>query len=266
MMAGSPSPRPPRRPPISRSGSWTGWSGWPRRSASTRGALLDADPAHRARHHRRDQCAARAQGRQGRPAHDRRPPRRPRDARGAEGRPLRPAPAAARAARAPRPALRGPRADPRRRAHRDAARRGLADRRDRRARAERGRGRRGLLPARLARSRARGAHRRRAARGAARRLRLAVRRGAAPDQGVRAGLHDGRERLCRAGARALSRPARGAPAGRGVRRADPDRPVPRRPRDDRRFGPARGRRGAVRPCGRRRRQPPWRAPDRAAAT
>ena len=114
--------------------------------------------------------------------------------------------------------------------------------------------------------RARGAHRRRPARGAARRLRLAVRRGAAPDQGVRAGLHDGRERLCRAGARALPRPARGAPPGRGVRRADPDRPIPRRPRDDRRFGPARGGRGAVRPRGRRRRQPPWRAPDRAART
>ena len=75
-------------------------------------------------------------------------------------------------------------------------------------RAGRRRGGRGLLPARLARRPARAADRRGAARGAARGARLALLRGAAADQGVRAGLHHGRQRLCRPGAGALSRPAR----------------------------------------------------------
>jgi N-methylhydantoinase A len=45
---------------------------------------------------------------------------------------------------------------------------------------------------------------------AARRLRLAVVHGVAADQGVRTGLDDNRQRLCRAGAVALSRAARNA--------------------------------------------------------
>ena len=229
--------------------------------------MLGADRAHRPWHHGGDQRAARAQGREGRPADHRGPPRRARDARGAEGRPLRPAPAAARAAGAARAAVWRARAHARRRPHRDA--RSTRRRSTTRSTALREAGvelGRGLLPARLARRPARAADRRGAARGAARGARLAVLRGAAADQGVRAGLHHGRERLCRPGARRLSRPAGDAPARGGLCRPDPDHAVARRRRDDRRQrAPGRGC-GALGPGGRRRRRSPRERPARPAAT
>ena len=173
------------------------------------------DRAHRPRHDRRDQCAARAQGRAGRAADHRRPSRRPGDARGPEGRPLRSPPAAARAAGAAPPAARRTRAHPRRRPDRDAARSrcSLAAAIAELARAEVGR-RRGLLPARLARRPARAADRGGAARGHAVGLCLALLDGVSADQGVRAGLHHGGQRLRRPGAGALSRPPRDAPDAR----------------------------------------------------
>ena len=79
----------------------------PRRGAGQRArSLLARDRAHRPRHDRRDQRAARAQGRARRAPDDRGAPRRDRDARGAQGRPLQPPHAAARAAGAARPAPR----------------------------------------------------------------------------------------------------------------------------------------------------------------
>ena len=166
------------------------------------------DRARRSRDDGRDQCAARTQGRAGRAVDDRRPSRRDRDARGAEGRPLQSAPAAARTARPAQAAPRRARAAARRRQGRDAARPGLARSRRRCAETGTGRGGRGLLPARLprpaARARDQGGDRTRTAR----HLRLAVLGGAAADQGVREGLDDRRQRLCRTGLVALSGAAR----------------------------------------------------------
>ena len=172
---------------------------WPPSSAPIARALLGADRAHRARHHGGDQRAARAQGRAGRPADHRRPPRRHRDARGAQGRPLQPPHAAARAAGAARPPARRARAHALRR-HASRPRstaRSLEAAIAALAKARRRGGRR-LLPARLPRPAPRAGDRDARWRGAARRLRLAVVRGAAADQGVRAGLDDGRQRLRRA--------------------------------------------------------------------
>ena len=73
-----------------------------------------------------------------------------------------------------------------------------------------GRGGGGVLPARLARPEPRARDARGNRTRAAWRLCLAVVRGAAADQGIRAGLDDGRQRLCRAGCGALSRPPRKA--------------------------------------------------------
>ena len=91
-------------------GCWTASGCWPPSSAPTSAGLLAQTESHRARHDRRHQRAARAQGREGRAAHHRGPSRRHRDARGAEGRPLQPAHAAAGAARAARPPPRRARA------------------------------------------------------------------------------------------------------------------------------------------------------------
>ena len=244
--------------------AWRGWSGWPRRSASSCAALLARDRAHRPRHDGRDQRAARAQGRAGRAADDRGPSRRARDARGAQGRPLRSAPAAAGAAGAARSAPRraraacAPTAGSRRRSTRPRSPTAIAE-----------------LDAAEVEAVAvcyLHAYRDPPARAADRRRRCAralpgvyvslSSRGPAADQGVRAGLHDGRQRLRRPGAGALSDPARGAAGGSGLRRAGPDHPVAWRGRDDRRCGAARGRRGAVGPGRRGRRQPPCGAPDR----
>ena len=223
------------------------------------------DRAHRPRHDGRDQRAARAQGRAGRAADDRRPSRRDRDARGAEGRPLQSAPAAARAARPAQAAPRRARAAARRRQGRDAARPGLARPRHRRAEAGTGRGGGGLLSARLPRPapRARDPGGDRA--GTARRLCLAVLGGAAADQGVRAGLDDGRQRLCRPGLVALSGAARAAARGSRLRRPDPDHPVAWRRRADRRVRAPRRRCRAVGTGRRRRRQRLCRAPARTNA-
>ena len=162
--------------------------------------------------------------------------------------------------------LGGARADARRRPRRNPARPGLARRRDRRAATGKGRGGRGLLPARLARPAPRARDRRGARPRAARRLCLAVLGGTAADQGVRAGLDDGRQRLCRPGAVALSGAARN-PARRGrLSRPDPDHPVAWRRRADRRGRAARGRRRAVGAGRRRRRQRLCRAARRRPAT
>ena len=115
---------------------------------------------------------------------------------------------------------------------------------------------RGLLPARLARRPARAADGRCAARGAARGARLALLRGAAADQGVRAGLHHRGQRLCRPGAGGLSRPPGDAPSRGGLCRPDPDHAVARRRRDDRRQRAPRRGCGALGPGGRRRRRLP----------
>ena len=184
----------------------------PRRAAG-------ADRAHRARHDGRDQRAARAQGRAGRPADDRRPSRRHRDARGAQGRPLQPAHAAARAAGAARSCgsacasacapTAGSRS-PLDRGSLDARHRGAAAaKRSRRSRS---------ATCTPGATRATSARPREALRArAARRLCLALLGGAAADQGVRAGLDDRRQRLCRPGAGALSGAARGAAArGRAI--------------------------------------------------
>ena len=150
-------------------------------------------------------------GAQGRAAHDRGPSRRHRDARGAEGRSLQSAHAAARAAGAAR--ICG-----------SACASGCAP--------TAGSRRRSIRPRSTARSRLckrerveavavcylhawrdpRHEHATREALSAraARRLCLAVVGGAAADQGVRAGLDDDRQRLCRPGAVALSRAARSA--------------------------------------------------------
>ena len=98
--------------------------------------------------------------------------------------------------------------------------------------------------------------------GAARRLRLAVVRGAAADQGVRAGLDDDRQRLCRAGPVALSGAAGGAAARSRLSWPDPDHPVAWRGGADRGGRAARRRRRAVRAGGRGRRQRLRRAPAR----
>src|SRR5208282_2873980 len=74
----------------------------------------------------------------------------------------------------------------------------------------------------------------------ARHLCLPVFGRAVPDQGVRTGLDDRRQRLCRPGPFALPGPTRGA-SGRGrVCRADLDHPVAWRGRPDRPIGPAGG--------------------------
>ena len=180
----------------------------------------------------RDQRAARAQGRAGRAVDDRRPSRRDRDARGAEGRPLQSAPAAARTAGSAQIAARRARAAARRRPRRDAARPCVARSRRRRAEARTGRGCRGLLPARLprpaARARDQGGDRKRAARN----LRLAVLGSAPADQGVREGLDDRRQRLCRTGLVALSGAARAKARGSRLRRPDVDHSVAWRRRAD----------------------------------
>ena len=178
-----------------------------RRSALDLARAAGPDRPHRARHDRRHQRAARAQGRPGRPADDRGPSRRHRDARGAEGRSLQPAHAAACAARAARACASAcasgcaPTA-----ASRSPLDRGSLDAAIAMLRARAGRGGGGLLPARLARPASTSATRpRRVARALPGRLRLAVVRGPAADQGVRARLDDGRQRLCRPGAgRAIS--------------------------------------------------------------
>ena len=81
------------------------------------------------------------------------------------------------------------------------------------------RGRRDLLPAQLARREPRARDRRGRARRHAGRLCLALRGGAAADQGVRARLHHRRQRLCRPGAGALPDAPRGAAARSGAARA-----------------------------------------------
>ena len=106
--------------------------------------------------------------------------------------------------------------------------------------------------------------RRGAARGHAVGLRLPVLRGVAADQGVRAGLHHGGQRLRRSSAGALPRPARGAPRRGRLPRAGPDHPVARRRRNHRGLRAPRGWRCALGPRGRGRRQPSRRAPDRPA--
>ncbi len=187
-----------------------------------------AEQTHRAWRHRRHQRAARTQGREGRAAHHRRPPRRAGDARGAEGQPLRPALAAAGAAGAATPAARCARTPACRRLGADAARRGLARRRHRHHQAVRRRLRGDLLPARLSQSRARDRDRAAAAPGLAGRVRVALQRRAAADQGIRAGLDHRRERLCRAGRASLPDQPRG-PAWRGRLRRQPVRdPLARR--------------------------------------
>ena len=80
--------------------------------------------------------------------------------------------------------------------------------------ARRRRGGGGLLPARLSRSAPRTRDRGGARPGDAGCLRVAVVGGVPADQGIRPRLHHGGERLCRAGAVALSAPA-GATSGRG---------------------------------------------------
>ena len=175
-----------------------------------RAALLARHRPHRPRHHGRDQRAARAQGRQGRPADHRGPSRRHRDARGAEGRSLQPAPCRRPSQLVPRARRLGVRermrADgrvetPLDQASLDAAIATLPgepgceavavcylhayrDPRHERATAEA------------------------VARRAAGRLRFALLGGAAADQGVRAGLDDRRQRLCRPGAVSATWPAR----------------------------------------------------------
>ena len=189
-----------------RSASSTGLGAARRRAGHRPRRAPGRHRAHRARHHRGHQRAARAQGRDGRHADHRGPPRRHRDARGAQGRSLQPAhaaPGAAGAARAPA-----------RRDGADALRRHAWRRRSRRPRAEAAirrlgaarawtrwrsaictptairatSGRRGKLLARLLPGR----------------LRVAVLRRAAADQGVRALLDHRGQRLRRPGARALS--------------------------------------------------------------
>ena len=106
-------------------------------------------------------------------------------------------------------AARRARAHARRRHGRDAARPGLArPAPSPRSKRRRGRGGRRLLPPRLPRPGHELATRRALATSAAGRLCLAVLGGAAADQGVRAGLDDGRQRLCRPGSVALSGAAR----------------------------------------------------------
>ena len=116
-------------------------------------------------------------------------------------------------------------------------------------------GRRHLLPAQLARRNPRACHGGGRARRHARRLRRALGRRAAADQGVRPPLHDRRQRLRRPGAGALPDPTRGTAARGRARGASPHHPVAWRRGDHRRGGAAGGRRRAFRSGGRRRRQP-----------
>src|SRR3546814_13090647 len=108
------------------------------------------------------------------------------------------------------------RSDPCRRAGRDAARPVVAGRRDRRAEA----GRRDLggggLSARLLQRRARTGNLRGGPRRDAGGRHLAVLRGAAADQGIRAGLHHGGERLSGAADRGLSRDRKIVVSGKSV--------------------------------------------------
>ena len=133
----------------------------------------------------------------------------------------------------------------------------LLDAGHRRPQARRRRGGRRLLPARLPGRAPRAGDRARAPPGAAGRLRLALLRGAAADQGVRARLHDRGQRLRRPGALALSLAPGRAARPDGLRRARAHHPVPRRRGADRRRRAARRRR---RSC------PARRAASRAAAT
>ena len=102
-----------------------------------------------------------------------------------------------------------------------------------------GRGGGGVLPARLALAGARAHHRRGPRPRPARSVRLALVRRLSPDQGVRAGLHDRRQRLRRSRAGALpGTPGRAAGRGR-VRGTGADHAVSRRSRDGGRRGPPR---------------------------
>ena len=91
---------------------------------------------------------------------------------------------------------------------------------------------------------------------------VAVRRGIAADQGIRASLDDRGQRLCRASSIAVSGAARAAPRRGRVSRADFDHSVAWRSRTDRRGGPAGGGRRTFRAGGRCRRQRPCGAAGR----
>ena len=171
----------------------------------------------------------------GRAADHRGPSRRHRDARGAQGRPLQSAHAAARAAGAAPAAPRGARADARRRPDRDAARPGLARRaRSRCCSASRSRRSRSATCTPGATRATSAPPARRCSRALPGAYVSLSSRGPAADQGVRAGLDDDRQRLCRPGAVALSGAARAAARRGRLSRADPDHPVAWRGGADRR--------------------------------
>ena len=166
--------------------------------------------------------------------------------------PARPAP--------PDPGRRG--ADHARRRGHDPAERGRRPRRGERAARGAGRRRRRLLPVVVPQPRARAADRRDPAGGAARRLRLALDRGAAADPRLRAPQHHRAERLRRPGAQALPRAAGGGTGGARVRRDAADHAVQRR-RDVARAGPAlRLQHAALRPRRRPAGRHPLRRPQR----